>query len=186
MSNYTRTLFCAGFGGQGVMVLGQLVAYGAIKEGKYVTWLPSYGPEMRGGTANCGVTVSDIEIGSPFVTRPDVVVALNQPSLDKYEKSVKSGGTLIYNSDMAKYTPTRDDITVIRVGASQIAGDLGNERAVNVVILGVVIAISDFISDETAREIIKQKLGARKPEFLESNMKAYDLGREIGLSKNKI
>ena len=184
MSNYTRTLFCAGFGGQGVMVLGQLVAYGAIKEGKYVTWLPSYGPEMRGGTANCGVTVSDIEIGSPFVTRPDVVVALNQPSLDKYEKSVKSGGTLIYNSDMAKYTPTRDDITVIRVGASQIAGDLGNERAVNVVILGVVIAISDFISDDTAREIIKQKLGARKPEFLESNMKAYDLGREIGLSKN--
>ena len=184
MSNYTRTLFCAGFGGQGVMVLGQLVAYGAIKEGKYVTWLPSYGPEMRGGTANCGVTVSDIEIGSPFVTRPDVVVALNQPSLDKYEKSVKSGGTLIYNSDMAKYTPTRDDIKVIRVGASQIAGDLGNERAVNVVILGVVIAISDFISDDTAREIIKQKLGARKPEFLESNMKAYDLGREIGLSKN--
>ena len=184
MSNYTRTLFCAGFGGQGVMVLGQLVAYGAIKEGKYVTWLPSYGPEMRGGTANCGVTVSDREIGSPFVTRPDVVVALNQPSLDKYEKSVKSGGTLIYNSDMAKYTPTRDDIKVIRVGASQIAGDLGNERAVNVVILGVVIAISDFISDDTAREIIKQKLGARKPEFLESNMKAYDLGREIGLSKN--
>jgi 2-oxoglutarate ferredoxin oxidoreductase subunit gamma len=168
------------------MVLGQLVAYGAIKEGKYVTWLPSYGPEMRGGTANCGVTVSDREIGSPFVTRPDVVVALNQPSLDKYEKSVKSGGTLIYNSDMAKYTPTRDDIKVIRVGASQIAGDLGNERAVNVVILGVVIAISDFISDDTAREIIKQKLGARKPEFLESNMKAYDLGREIGLSKNKI
>ena len=182
MSDHTRTLFCAGFGGQGVMVLGQLVAYGAIKEGKYVTWLPSYGPEMRGGTANCGVTVSDREIGSPFVTRPDVVGALNQPTLDKYEASVKSGGVLIYNSDMAKYTPTREDIRVIPVDASQIAGNLGNERAVNVVILGVVIAMSDFISDDTAREIIRQKLGARKPEFLESNMKAYEEGKKIGLS----
>ena len=182
MSDYTRTLFCAGFGGQGVMVLGQLVAYGAIKEGRFVTWLPSYGPEMRGGTANCGVTVSDREIGSPFVTKADVVVALNQPSLDKYEAFVKPGGVLIYNSDMARYAPTRDDIKVVPVEASQIAGNLGNERAVNVIILGVVIAMSDFISDETAREIIKQKLGARKPEFLESNMKAYDEGRKIGLS----
>lgn len=183
MSNYTRTLFCAGFGGQGVMVLGQLVAYGAIKEGKNATWLPSYGPEMRGGTANCGVIVSNREIGSPFVTKADVVVVLNQPSLDKYEKLVKPGGILIYNSDMAKYTPTRGDIKVISVGATQIAENLGNEKAVNVTILGVVIAISDFISDETTREIIKEKLGARKPEFLKSNIKAYEVGREIGLSK---
>ena len=182
MSNYTRTLFCAGFGGQGVMVLGQLVAYGAIKEGKYVTWLPSYGPEMRGGTANCGVTISDKEIGSPFVPKADVVVALNQPSLDKYEASVKPGGILVYNKDMAKYIPSREDIRVIPVDASKIAGSLGNERAVNVVILGVVISVSDFISDETAREIIKQKLGAKKPEYLESNMKAYDLGRQIGIA----
>lgn len=89
MTTFTRTLFCAGFGGQGVMVLGQLVAYGAIEEGRHVTWLPSYGPEMRGGTANCGVTISDGEISSPFVTRADVVVVLNQPSLDKYEPTVK-------------------------------------------------------------------------------------------------
>ena len=130
MSDQTRTLFCAGFGGQGVMVLGQLVAYGAMKEGKFVTWLPSYGPEMRGGTANCGVTVSSRPIGSPFVASADVVVALNQPSLDKYEASVKTGGFLIYNSDMAKYTPTRDDIRVIPVNASQIAGNIGNEKAV--------------------------------------------------------
>ncbi|HPX02992.1 MAG TPA: 2-oxoacid:acceptor oxidoreductase family protein [Synergistaceae bacterium] len=182
MSDQTRTLFCAGFGGQGVMVLGQLVAYGAMKEGKFVTWLPSYGPEMRGGTANCGVTVSSRPIGSPFVASADVVVALNQPSLDKYEASVKTGGFLIYNSDMAKYTPTRDDIRVIPVNASQIAGNIGNEKAVNVILLGVVIAISDLISDDTAREIIKQKLGSRKPEFLESNMKAYEEGRKIGLS----
>ena len=133
------------------MVLGQLVAYGAMKEGKFVTWLPSYGPEMRGGTANCGVTVSSRPIGSPFVASADVVVALNQPSLDKYEASVKTGGFLIYNSDMAKYTPTRDDIRVIPVNASQIAGNIGNEKAVNVILLGVVIAISDLISDDTAR-----------------------------------
>ena len=186
MSDHTRTLFCAGFGGQGVMVLGQLVAYGAIKEGKFVTWLPSYGPEMRGGTANCGVTVSDREIGSPFVTKADVVVALNQPSLDKYETSVKPGGVLIYNSDMARYTPTRSDIKVVPAEASKIAGDLGNDRSVNVIILGVVIAMSDFISDETAREIIRQKLGAKKPEYLESNMKAYEEGRKIGLSSLQI
>ncbi len=182
MSDHTRTLFCAGFGGQGVMVLGQLVAYGAIKEGKFVTWLPSYGPEMRGGTANCGVTVSDREIGSPFVTGADVVVALNQPSLDKYEKNVKPGGVLIYNSDLAKYSPTRHDIKAVAAEASRIAGTLGNDRAVNVIVLGIVIAMSDFISDETAREIIKEKLGARKPEFLESNIRAYEEGRKIGLS----
>lgn len=183
MSDYTRTLFCAGFGGQGVMVLGQLVAYGAISEGKFVTWLPSYGPEMRGGTANCGVTVSDREIGSPFVGRADVVVALNQPSLDKYEKVVRPDGVLIYNSNMAEYVPSRKDIRVIPIGASLVARELGNERAVNVIILGVITAISDFISDDTARKVIKEKLGAKKPELLESNLKAYERGRKIGLSE---
>ena len=183
MADFTRTLFCAGFGGQGVMVLGQLVAYGGIKEGRYVSWLPSYGPEMRGGTANCGVTVSDAEISSPFVVKADVVVTLNQPSLDKYESTVKPGGILIFNEDMSTYTPTRSDIKVIPVHATQLAASVGNERALNVVLLGTVIAVMDFISDETAKAIIREKLGSRKPQFLESNLKAYELGREVGLGK---
>lgn len=181
MANFTRTLFCAGFGGQGVMVLGQLVAYGAIKEGRLVSWLPSYGPEMRGGTANCGVTVSDGEISSPFVVKADVVVAMNQPSLDKYEETVKPGGVLVYNENMASYTPTRSDIRVIPVSATSLAESVGNDRALNVVLLGVIVAVADFISDETARKVITEKLGARKPQFLESNLKAYALGRETGL-----
>ena len=182
MTTFTRTLFCAGFGGQGVMVLGQLVAYGAIEEGRHVTWLPSYGPEMRGGTANCGVTISDGEISSPFVTRADVVVVLNQPSLDKYEPTVKKGGILIYNEDMASYHAARDDIRVIPVHAARIAESVGNERALNVVLLGVLTAVSDFIADEPARNVIREKLGAKKPQFLESNLKAYEAGKELAKS----
>ncbi len=183
MADFTRTLFCAGFGGQGVMVLGQLVSYGGIMEGKYVTWLPSYGPEMRGGTANCGIIISDREISSPFVAKADVVVVLNQPSLDKYEVTVKSGGILIYNEDMAKYLPTRNDIRIIPVHASKLAESIGNDKAVNVVLLGAIVAVSDFITDKTARAVITDKLGAKKPQFLESNLRAYELGREVGLSK---
>lgn len=182
MADFTRALFCAGFGGQGVMVLGQLVAYAGIKEGRFAAWLPSYGPEMRGGTANCGVTVSDTEISSPFVVKADVAVAMNQPSLDKYESIVKPGGILIYNENMASYTPTRTDIKVIPVPATELAESVGNERALNVVLLGTIVAVSDFISDDTAKAIIAEKLGARKPQFLESNLKAYSLGREVGLA----
>lgn len=181
MGTFLKTLFCAGFGGQGVMVLGQLVAYGGIEEGRYVSWLPSYGPEMRGGTANCSVTISDAEIGSPFISASDVVIALNQPSIEKYEKNVKPGGTLIYNADIVKYNPTRDDIKVVAIPATQIAERVNNPRSVNVVMLGALIAVSDYITDETARATIAAKLGAIKPQFLESNLKAYELGREAVL-----
>ena len=137
---------------------------------------------MRGGTANCGVTISDGEISSPFVTRADVVVVLNQPSLDKYEPTVKKGGILIYNEDMASYHAARDDIRVIPVHATRIAESVGNERALNVVLLGVLTAVSDFIADETARNVIREKLGAKKPQFLESNLKAYEAGKELAKS----
>lgn len=186
MKNPACSIFCAGFGGQGVMFLGQLMSYGAILEGKYVTWLPSYGPEMRGGTANCGVIISDTEIGSPFVTEADVVVVLNQPSLDKYEGRVSPLGFLIYNEDMAKYTQTRNDIKVIPVRATEIAVSAGNERAANIVLLGAAVAAAGFIADKTARAVIADKLGTRRPELLDSSIKAYELGREAGLlSLNK-
>lgn len=178
MAAFSRTLFCAGFGGQGVMVLGQLVAYAGIDEGRFVTWMPSYGPEMRGGTANCTVVVSDSEIGSPFVSKADVVITFNQPSLDKYESIVKPGGTLIYNSDISKYDKPRGDINVIAVSASSLAHEVGNDKALNIVMLGALVELSDVIGDETAVKVIREKLGAKKPQYLESNLKAFEQGRK--------
>ncbi|MDL2298550.1 2-oxoacid:acceptor oxidoreductase family protein [Synergistaceae bacterium OttesenSCG-928-D05] len=179
MRHFTRTVFCAGFGGQGVMVLGQMIAYAGMGEGRYVTWLPSYGPEMRGGTANCGVVVSEAEVGSPFVTKADVVITFNQPSLDKYESIVKPGGILIYNSDIAEYTPTREDIKVLPVPASRLANEAQNDKALNVVMLGVLVNVSDVIKEETAERIIREKLGAKKPELIENNLAAYEKGKRI-------
>lgn len=177
MSAFSRTLFCAGFGGQGVMVLGQLVAYAGMDEGKFVTWMPSYGPEMRGGTANCTVVVSDGEIGSPFVSKADVVITFNQPSLDKYESVVKPGGTLIYNCDISKYENPREDITVIAVPASRLAHEVKNDKALNIVMLGALAELSDIVAGETAVKVIKEKLGAKKPQYLESNLKAFEEGK---------
>lgn len=177
MSTFSRTLFCAGFGGQGVMVLGQLVAYAGMDEGKFVTWMPSYGPEMRGGTANCTVVVSDGEIGSPFVSKADVVITFNQPSLDKYESVVKPGGTLIYNCDISKYENQREDITVIAVPASRLAHEVENDKALNIVMLGALAELSDIVGGETAVKVIKEKLGAKKPQYLESNLKAFEEGK---------
>ena len=159
------------------MVLGQLLAYGGLHEQKHTTWLPSYGPEMRGGTANCSVVISDREISSPFATQADIVAALNQPSIDKYESYVRPGGTLIYNRDIIEYRPKRDDIKAVPVGANRLAAEAGSEKVLNIVILGAVVAVSDLISHETALCVIRDKLGSKKPEFLEMNLKAYELGR---------
>lgn len=177
MTNFSRTLFCAGFGGQGVMVLGQLVAYAGMDEGRLVTWMPSYGPEMRGGTANCSVVVSSSEIGSPFVSKADVVITFNQPSLDKYKSIVKPGGTLVYNCDISKYTDPREDIQVIAVPASRLAHEVENDKTLNIIMLGALVEISDIIKADTAEKVIKEKLGAKKPQYLASNLKAFEEGR---------
>jgi len=177
MATFTRELFCAGFGGQGVMVLGQLVAYAGMEEGRFVTWMPSYGPEMRGGTANCAVVVSESEIGSPFVSRADIVITFNQPSLDKYDNLVGPGGILIYNCDISKYEKQREDIKVVAIPASRLAHEVGNEKALNIVMLGALIELSDIANAETAVKVIREKLGAKKPQYLESNLKAFEEGR---------
>ena len=180
MHGFERKFFGCGFGGQGVMVLGQLLAYGGIHEKRHATWLPSYGPEMRGGTANCSVVVSDDEVASPFVTQADLVAALNQPSIDKFESYVKPGGILVYNKDIIEYRPKRDDIRVVPVSANKLAAEAGSEKVLNIVILGAVVAVSDLITHETALSVIRDKLGKKKPEFLEMNLKAYELGRKDG------
>ncbi len=182
MHAFERKFFGCGFGGQGVMVLGQLLAYGGMHEKRHTTWLPSYGPEMRGGTANCSVVISDEEVASPFVTQADLVAALNQPSIDKFESYVRPGGFLVYNKDIIEYRPKRNDIKVIPVGANMLAQEAGSDKTMNIAIFGTIVAVSDLISHETALAVIRDKLGKKKPEFLRMNLKAYELGRKEALA----
>ena len=139
-----QEVIIAGFGGQGVLFAGLLLAYAAMDEGKDVTWIPSYGPEMRGGTANCTVVVSDEEIGSPFVKNPSAVLAMNLPSLDKYEKLVKPGGVLVVNASMVNREVERKDINVVSLPANEIADEAGSKRAVNMVMLGALLGNLDI------------------------------------------
>ena len=134
-------IIIAGFGGQGVLFCGQLLAYAGMDEGKEITWIPSYGPEMRGGTANCTVVISDEEIGSPFVHNPQAVIAMNRPSLDKYEDLVKPGGFLVINTSMTDRKANRKDITVIEIAANEKAEELGDQRMANMVLLGALLCL---------------------------------------------
>jgi 2-oxoglutarate ferredoxin oxidoreductase subunit gamma len=177
--SFFKTLLAAGFGGQGVMVLGQLVAYTGIEEGRHVTWIPSYGPEMRGGTANCGVVRSDDEIGSPVVDKADVLVVMNQPSLSKFIDRLKPGGVLVYNSNLVEYDNSRKDIRVVALPATTLAEELGSDKITNVVILGAVVESSGIVADAVCVETIKEKLGKKKPQFLPMNLSAYEKGKEV-------
>ncbi|MDD2205865.1 MAG: 2-oxoacid:acceptor oxidoreductase family protein [Aminobacterium sp.] len=174
-----KSLIAAGFGGQGVMVLGQLVAYTGIAQGLHVTWIPSYGPEMRGGTANCGVVLSSEEIASPVVAEADAAVIMNQPSLTKFENSVKKGGVLIYNSDLVTYENPRTDIHVIAVPANSLAVELGSDKVANIVALGTLVEATGIVESDTCIETIKEKLGKRKPKFLPMNLEAFEKGKEL-------
>lgn len=185
MAPFYRTLLAAGFGGQGVMVLGQLVAYTGITQGLHVTWIPSYGPEMRGGTANCGVILSEDEIASPVVSEADVVVIMNQPSLTKFEHSAKPGGILIYNSDLVKYDRPRTDVTVLAVPMNSTAEKLGSDKVANIVGLGAVVGASDLVKEDACIETIKDKLGTKKPKFLPMNLEAFSQGKSIVLGQKK-
>jgi 2-oxoglutarate ferredoxin oxidoreductase subunit gamma len=179
MAEFFRSLLAAGFGGQGVLTLGQLVAYTAMYEGRHVTWIPSYGPEMRGGTANCSVMVSDEEIASPVVSRADYVVIMNQPSLAKFEPTVKPGGILLYNEDLVSYRNPRTDITVVAVPANALAMELGSEKVANVVVLGALVEAGDIVGADACLATIKDKLGKKKAQMMEMNITAFEKGREI-------
>jgi len=175
---FERSLIAAGFGGQGLMVLGQMVAYTGMHEGRNVTWIPSYGPEMRGGTANCSVIISEDQIGSPVVPEADYVLVMNQPSLTKFEPMLKSGGMLFYNSDLVKLEKKRDDIKVYAIPANTIANELGNEKVANIVMLGALVAAGDMVGEGPALEMLDDKLGHKKPEFIPMNRSAFQKGKE--------
>ena len=168
----------AGFGGQGILFTGKVTAYSALVEGKEVSWLPSYGPEMRGGTASCSVCISDEIIGSPLVVTPDVLIAMNLPSLEKYVDAIVPGGIVIIDSSIVKADVVRDDIKVIRIDASRIAEENGLKGAANMVILGRLFKETGFCSAENLDLGLQKSIPAKKVDLLGNNRKAIALGIE--------
>lgn len=172
-------VICAGFGGQGVMSMGQLLAYAGMLEGKNVSWLPSYGPEMRGGTANCAVIVADSEIGSPVITNDaDVAIIMNLPSLTKFQKDVKPGGKIFVNKSLIEKKVDRDDIEVFYIDANAIAIDAGNPKAANLVMLGAVLEAQKIVDSESVLEAFKKVFGPSKEKFIPLNREALKRGAE--------
>ena len=168
----------AGFGGQGVLLMGQLLAYAGMLEDKEVSWLPSYGPEMRGGTANCSVVISDEPVASPVVTKASTVVAMNRPSLDKFEDSVLPGGMLFINSSIIDKKPERTDINVFYVPCNEIAEELGNGRVANMVMLGAYIAKTKCVDFESVLDALLHKLGEKKAHLIPMNRDALNRGAD--------
>jgi 2-oxoglutarate ferredoxin oxidoreductase subunit gamma len=166
----------AGFGGQGVLFAGQMLAFAAMDFGKEVTWIPSYGPEMRGGTANCTVIVSDEEIGSPMVRSPKAVLALNLPSLDRYEPAVIEGGVLIVNASLTNRPVQRTDIGSVMIPANEIAEALGNKRLVNVIMLGALLEKLPILPFDAVEETVKNHLPERHMHLLGVNLEALRRG----------
>ena len=175
----TIELISAGFGGQGVLTIGKFLAQAGMREGKNVSWLPSYGPEMRGGTANVSTVISDDAIASPIVSYPDVLVALNQPSIDKFAASIRPGGVLIYNTNMCPKGCKREDITVISAPMVEIAQEIGDLMVMNMLAIGMVIGKTGIISYETMEADLTESMGAKRPELLKLNLIAIKRGIEI-------
>lgn len=168
----THKLIIAGFGGQGVLLMGQLIAYAAMYEGKEVTWLPSYGPEMRGGTANCSVIVSDRKISSPIILEADIAAVLNLPSLVKFENIVKPGGQLFINTSLIKSFPTRTDLQIWQIDANGIAATLGNDKVSNMVILGAIVNKTGMVKPESIEKAMEKLMKSGKERLLPLNRQA--------------
>ena len=169
----------AGFGGQGILFMGKILAFAAMIEGKKLSWLPSYGPEMRGGTANCHVIIDDNEIGSPIVTRPNILVAMNKPSLDKFEDTVLEGGYIFVDKSLIDRNVKRDDVKTIYIDATTIADDLGNKGLANMVMLGSLLKATDIFTIDEIEDTMKKSLPKSKQALVESNMKAVKEGYSL-------
>jgi 2-oxoglutarate ferredoxin oxidoreductase subunit gamma len=173
------SIVISGFGGQGVLFTGQLLAYAGMDNDKHVTWIPSYGPEMRGGTANCTVIVSDTPIGAPLVAEPDVAVVLNLPSFEKYEGKVKPGGLLVVNSSLVEAETSRDDIDVVYVPANEIAEELGSVKMMNMAASGALLAKRPFLTLDQVKLTLDAHLPAGKAHLLAANKLVLQKGYEI-------
>lgn len=181
----TEVIF-AGFGGQGVLFAGQVLAFAAMDAGHDVTWMPSYGPEMRGGTANCTVVIADEEIGSPTIKHPKAAVVMNLPSLDKFEPLVAPGGILIVNSSLVNRDPTRTDITWVMVPAQEIAEMIGPRRLLNMVMLGALLEKLPILSLDDIKASLTAHLPERHKKLLPSNKLALDQGAAFSRGELKV
>jgi len=171
-------IIIAGFGGQGVLSMGKILAYSGIMQGQQVTWMPSYGPEMRGGTANVTVILSDNKISSPLLSRFDTAIILNQQSMDKFEDSVKPGGVLIYDPNGITRKPVRKDIKIYSIDAVDISNELGNSKAYNMVVLGAFLSKKPIVSMENVIKGLKKSIPERHHHLIPMNEQAIKVGME--------
>ncbi|MDY0082277.1 MAG: 2-oxoacid:acceptor oxidoreductase family protein [Ignavibacteriaceae bacterium] len=176
----------AGFGGQGVLSMGRLIAYSGMIEDKEVSWMPSYGPEMRGGTANCIVIVSDARISSPIVTKFDTAILLNQPSIDKFENAVKPGGLLIYEQSTAVRPPARTDIDIIAISGNEEAAKLGAKQVANMFMVGAFLEKRPILTDESIVAGLKKALPERRHNLIPVNEQALSRGRELAKMADQV
>ena len=172
-------IIMAGFGGQGVLLIGKLMAYAGMKAGLEVTWMPAYGPEMRGGTCNCTVVLSDRQVGSPISRSPHGAIVLNLQSIDKFESAVRPGGILVVNTSLINRMPTRTDLVVVPVAANQIALEAGSAKAANMVALGAFLGVSGLVDASLVKAVLAETFAGR-PKIVQLNHVCLDKGFEIG------
>ena len=166
----------SGFGGQGALFAGQLLAYTGLDDGYHVTWIPSYGPEMRGGTAHCTVILSDDDIGSPIIREPTICIVMNPPSMEKYDLLVKAGGLLVVNSTLVRTKSSRSDITVLYVPANELAAELGNVKMANVVLLGAMLGTREILALDSVKRTLDEHIPKRRKHIIQPNKRALDRG----------
>ncbi len=175
----TKNILLSGFGGQGILFAGKFLAYKGLLEGKEVSWLPSYGPEMRGGTASCSVIISDEPVGSPIVSEPDILIAMNLPSFDKFEGAVVKGGTIIADSTLIERKSDRDDITTHYIPATSLASENGTQSLANMIIMGKLLAVLGEFDEDKVRETLAKIIPPKKADMLEVNLGAMKIGANL-------
>lgn len=180
----TYETIMAGFGGQGLLFSGKVLAYAGLLENRELSWLPSYGPEMRGGTCNCSVIISDEPVGSPIIAHPNVLMVMNEPSLDKFEDAVAPGGTIFVDSSLIARKVRRTDVDVVYIPATQMAKEMDALSLANMIILGAIVEKLGCVKSETMLDALKHTISARKANLLDLNVKAVEAGREFIRSNN--
>ena len=175
----TKQMLLSGFGGQGILFAGKFLAYKGLTDGKQVSWLPSYGPEMRGGTASCSVIISDDAVGSPIISNPDILVAMNLPSLDKFENSVVSGGIILADSTLIERKVLRDDVTVYYIPATRLASENGFPTLANMILMGKLLEVLGGFNADDVKATLSKVISAKRADMLETNLKALKLGADF-------
>lgn len=174
----TNKYLFAGFGGQGILFAGKLLAYKGLTEDKQVSWLPSYGPEMRGGTASCSIILSDDPVGSPIVSNPNILIAMNLPSLDRYEDAVEAGGMIFYDSSLIEREVKRTDVKAFPIPATKLADENGTPTLANMIIMGKVLGETGEFTEEGVLAALKKVISAKRADMLDVNLNAMKIGRD--------